>query len=89
MRGLLGDRFLRRFSGDLKHWRKHQNSTGEGKNPEAEGAAAPETEVLSPEAVRVDSHASEEDREKAGADTNDVPIKAEPDNQNEIGPKAD
>jgi hypothetical protein len=89
MRGLLGDRFLRRFSSDLNHWRKHQNSTGEGKNPGAEVAAAPEPEALSPEAVRVDSHASEEERDEAGADTNDVPIKAEPSNQNKIGPKAD
>lgn len=86
MRGLLGDRFLRRFAGDLKHRRKLPASTGEGQNPEAEVDAAPGLE-----AVRSDSHASEEDREEAVADTavadaNDVPNEAEPNKQNETEP---
>jgi hypothetical protein len=84
MRALLGDRFLRRFSGGLKHSRENQNSTGEGKNPEAEVAA-----VAGPETVQGDIHASEGDREETEPDTNDVSNKAEPSKQNEISPKAD
>lgn len=88
MRGLLGDRFLRRFAGDLKHRRKHPASPGEGRNPEAEVDVAPRSkapgvEAIWPEVVRSDNHVSEEDLGEsvvhgATANTNDVPNDAEP-----------
>ena len=94
MRGLLGDRFLRRFAGDLKHRRKLPASTSEGRNPEG-GVDA----TLESEAVRSDHHVSEEDREEAVADAavadaavadaNDVHTRTEPNKKNETGPKGE
>lgn len=79
MRGLFGDRFLRRFTGDLKHRRKHPDSTGEGQNRDAGVDASSELTAYWSEAVRSDNHASEESQEVSGADAKNVPIKAEPD----------
>ncbi|HVP21019.1 MAG TPA: hypothetical protein VMS73_04075 [Anaerolineaceae bacterium] len=68
MRGLLGDRFLRKFAGDLKHRRKHPGSNITEQNPEAEIDAAPGPTVTGP-----DSQAAEENHEKGITDGEDKP----------------
>ncbi len=82
MRGLLGDRFLRRFAGDLKHRRKHPASEVEEQNPEAEIDVAP-----GPAALRPDGQAAEEDHEKEVTDGKDRPNGEERNKKNEIEPK--
>lgn len=69
MRGLLGDRFLRKFAGELNFWRKHPNSKVEGQNPEDDCEEPGADAVL--------------------ADTKDMPIQVESEQQDQIGSKAD
>ncbi len=63
MRGLLGDRFLRRFAGNLRLRRKHPASNIDDQNPAAEGKLA----------VGTDNHFAKENREKETAEAKDMP----------------
>ncbi len=68
MRGLLGDHFLRRFAGDLRHRRMHPASDDREQNPEAEIDAA-----LGPADAGPDSQTAEEDHEEEVTDAKDKP----------------
>ncbi len=62
MQSLLGDRFLRKFAGDLKHRRKQLANLLKDQTPEAKAELAAE----------LDRQVSEEERAKQAADSNDV-----------------
>jgi hypothetical protein len=61
MQGLLGDRFLRKFGGNLKRRRERLALLLKDQTPEVKAELAAE----------LDSQLSEEDREKRAADSND------------------
>ncbi len=68
MRGLLGDRFLRKFAGDFRHRRKHPASDSREQNPEAELDAVPGLAAAGP-----DSQTAEEGHVKEVTDAKDKP----------------
>ena len=76
MRGLLGDRFLRLFAGDLIHRLKSSTSIFIEQNPEVEADTA----------VGPESSAAEEDYEKGIAGRKDVANGEEQNKRNEIKP---
>jgi hypothetical protein len=74
MQGLLGDRFLRRFAGNLKHRRERLALLLKDKTPEGKAKFAAE----------LDRQLSEENREKMAADGHDIPNTVEQDEEDEI-----
>ncbi len=74
MQSLLGDRFLRKFAGDLKHRRKQLANLLKDQTPEAKAELAAE----------MNSQLSEEDREKKAEDSHDHPDIMGQDEEDEI-----
>ncbi len=74
MQGLLGDRFLRKFAGNLKRRRERLASLLKDQTPEAKAELAAE----------MNSQLSEEDRERKAADSHDQPDIVEQDEEDEI-----
>ncbi len=74
MRGLLGDRFLRKFTGNLKRRQERLAIYLKDQTPEAKAELAAE----------MDSQLPEENQEKKAADSQDVPEIVEPDEEDEI-----
>ncbi|HEX9027999.1 MAG TPA: hypothetical protein VF823_02415 [Anaerolineales bacterium] len=74
MQGLLGDRFLKRFAGNLKHRREQLALLLKDQTPQAKAELAAE----------LDSQFSEEDIVKKAADSHDVPNAVEQDEEDEI-----
>jgi hypothetical protein len=73
MQGLLGDRFLRKFNGDLKRRRERLTILLKDQTPEVKAELA----------AVLDSQLSEEGREMKAADSQDIPDVMEQDEDTE------